>query len=135
MRPPFRGAGAVGPRKQSARERVLSQWRGLDVTPLEIARTLRARKAADVLPKVLADLRIDSRRSEAEIVKVWNASLASDIVKHAQPMGLRRGTLFISVDSNAWLSELLKWRQQEILARLRHSFGPELIKRLSFRVG
>lgn len=114
---------------------MLTLWRGVDVAPLEIARTLRARKAGDLLPKVLADLRMDSRQSEAEILKVWNTSLPEDVTKHAQPTGIRRGTLFISVDSNAWMSEIMRWRRKEIIERLRHSFGPELVQKLAFRVG
>lgn len=135
MRPPFRPTAAVGPRSQSPRDRVLSQWRGLDVRPLEIARTLRARSTGDLLPKVLAALRINSRRAEAEIVNVWNSVLPPEIIQHAQPTGLRRGTVFVSVDSSVWLSEIVRFRQREILGLLRHSFGHEMIQKLSFRVG
>jgi predicted nucleic acid-binding Zn ribbon protein len=83
----------------------------------------------------LSDLRIDSRRAEAEIVKVWNGLLDPDIVAHAQPVGLRKGTLFVNVDSSAWLSEIVRYRRKEILARLQHSFGRDLIAKISFRIG
>ena len=88
-----------------------------------------------MLPKVAADLRLDLRQAEAEVVKVWNSLLDPNIVAHAQPVGLRKGTLFVDVDSNVWLAEIVRYRRKEILDRLQHSFGKGLIQRISFRVG
>ncbi len=128
-------SGVPPPRKISARQRVLAQWRGVDVSPLESAKAVRARRAGDVLPKVLVDLRMDSRRAEAEMVKVWNSLIDPNIVAHAQPAGLRKGTLFVTVDSSVWLSEIVRYRRKEILDRLQHSFGTSLIQKISYRVG
>ena len=123
------------PKKISARRRVLAQWRGVDLLPLETARAVRARRAGDVLPKVMTDLRIDARQGEAEVVKVWNSLLDPNITMHAQPANLHKGTLFVNVDSSVWLSEIVRYRRKEILDRLQHSFGKNLIQRISFRVG
>jgi predicted nucleic acid-binding Zn ribbon protein len=87
------------------------------------------------MPRVLTELRIDFRRAEAEVVKVWNDLLDPTIVAHAQPTGLNKGTLFVTVDSNVWLSEIVRYRRKEILDRLQHSFGRDFIARISFRVG
>jgi predicted nucleic acid-binding Zn ribbon protein len=122
-------------KKYSARQRVLAQWRGVDLSPLETARAVRARAVGDILPRVLSDLRIDDRRAAAEIVKVWNALVDPNIVAHAQPTGLRKGTLFVNVDSSVWLSEIVRYRRKEILDRLQHSFGRHVIQKISFRVG
>jgi len=132
---PPRFVPPLGPRPLSARERVCAQWRGVNLTPLEGAQSLRAKSAGAILPKVLKDLRIDNRRAEAEVVKVWNSLLDPTIVAHAQPTGLRKGTLFVTVDSSVWLSEIVRYRRKEILDRLQHSFGRELIAKLSFRLG
>jgi hypothetical protein len=48
---------------------------------------------------------------------------------------VRKGTLFVNVDSSVWLSEIVRYRRKEILDRLQHSFGRDLIQRISFRVG
>lgn len=133
--PPPRNSYRVRPPKAGARQRVLAQWRGVDVTPLEVAQALRARKASDVMSGLLTDLRIEGRRAEAELVKVWNDLIDPAIVAHAQPVGLRKGTLFVVVDSSVWLSEIVRYRRKEILARLQHSFGPTLIQKISYRVG
>ena len=60
---------------------------------------------------------------------------ASGNAAHAQPTGIRKGTLFVTVDSSVWLDEIVRYRRREILERLQHSFGRELVARISFRVG
>jgi len=124
-----------GPGKKTARQKVLAQWRGIDLAPMEKIQKSRVRSTADLMPRILTDLRIDRRRAEAEVVKVWNNLLDPQIVAHAQPTGLRKGTLFVAVDSNVWLSEIVRYRRKEILDHLRHSFGRDFITKISFRVG
>jgi predicted nucleic acid-binding Zn ribbon protein len=122
------------PRKSSARQKVLAQWRGVDLAPVEIAKAVRVRAAGKVVSKVLADLKMDSRRAEIELVKVWNSLLDPNITAHAQPANLHKGTLFVNVDSSVWLSEIVRYRRKEILDRLQHSFGKNLIQKISFRI-
>jgi hypothetical protein len=119
----------------SAKQRILAQWRGVDVTPLEIAQKVSARRVGDHVPQVLSGFRIDQRRGEVEIVKVWNELIDPNIVAHAQPVGLNKGTLFVNVDNSVWLSEIVRYKRKEILERLQHSFGREVVKRISFRLG
>jgi len=121
--------------KSSARARILAQWRGVDVTPLEIARATAARRAGDVLPGLMKELRLEARQAEAEIVKVWNSLIDPAVTAHAQPANLHKGTLFVNVDSSVWLSEIVRYRRKEILDRLQHSFGKTTIQKISFRIG
>jgi predicted nucleic acid-binding Zn ribbon protein len=114
---------------------VLAQWRGRDLRPLEEARTLRAKPMGALMSSVLSSLRIDRRRAEAEVVKVWNSLLDPNIVAHAQPTGLRKGTLFVTVDNHAWHCEIVRYRSAEILKLLQYSFGRDLIAKISFVVG
>jgi predicted nucleic acid-binding Zn ribbon protein len=88
-----------------------------------------------LMPKVLSELGLDRRYGQTEILKVWNHLLDPNIVAHAQPTGLHKGTLFVNVDNSVWLNELVRYRSREILERLQYSFGPQLIKRISFRIG
>jgi hypothetical protein len=124
-----------GPGKSTARARVLAQWRGVDVTPLDIARASPAKTPSDLLPKLMVDLKLDARRDDAEIVKVWNTTLDPAITAHAQPANLHKGTLFVNVDSSVWLTEIVRYRRKEILERLQNSFGPKTIEKISFRIG
>jgi len=132
---PAKGLPPLGPPPLTACQQALAQWRGADLTPAEIAHATPAKSAGDVLPRVLAELRLDQRQVEAEVVKVWKDLLDPHLVAHAQPTGLRRGTLFVAVDSSVWLSEIVRYRRKEILDRLQHAFGRELIQRISFRLG
>jgi predicted nucleic acid-binding Zn ribbon protein len=119
----------------TARQRALAQWRRWDWGPAETARRLSAQPAGDIMPRVLAGLRMDSRRAETEILKVWAHQMDPAIVAHAQPTGIRKGTLFVTVDSSVWLDEIVRYRRREILERLQNSFGRDLITRISFRTG
>ncbi len=114
---------------------MLAQWRGVDLAPLEKARAVPARTAAEVLPKLMKEIRMEARQGEAEVVKVWNELLDPNITAHAQPHNLHKGTLFVNVDSSVWLSEIVRYRRKEILDRLQHSFGKNLIQKISFRIG
>ncbi|MEO6034799.1 MAG: DUF721 domain-containing protein [Verrucomicrobiota bacterium] len=124
-----------GPRKPTARQNVLADWRGIDLAPVEIARSKSAKSAGTIMLRILSDLRIDRRESESEILKVWNHLIDPNIVAHAQPTGINKGTLFVTVDSSVWLDEIVRYRRREILQRLQTSFGKDLITRISFRVG
>jgi hypothetical protein len=125
----------LGGPKLKAKDRILAQWRGVNVKPEEKARQFNAKNVADVMPKVLTGLRMDRRRGEAEIVRVWNNLIDPQVTAHAQPTGINKGTLFVTVDSSVWLDEIVRYRRKEILDRLQHSFGKEMIAKISFRVG
>lgn len=101
---------------------------------LESAGKNHSRPLAALLPDVLTGLGLDRRQAHAEIIKVWNSLLDPQVTAHAQPTGMNKGTLFVTVDSSVWLDEIVRYRRREILARLQHSFGKETVKRISFRV-
>lgn len=135
MKPPSKRIFPRGPGKTSARTRVLAQWRGVDVTPLEKARQTPAKTIGELLPKLMTDLKLEARRDDAEIGKVWNAMIDPAITAHAQPANLHKGTLYVNVDNSAWLSEIIRYRRKEILERLQNSFGRTVIEKISFRIG
>ena len=120
---------------RSAREIALAEWRRANLGPVEKELESKTRSASDLMPKVLQTLGIDRRQSEAEIARVWNNLLDPTVAAHAQPSGIAKGTLFVTVDSHVWLDEIIRFRRREILQRLQHSFGKEMVKKISFRVG
>jgi predicted nucleic acid-binding Zn ribbon protein len=123
------------PPRSSLRQQALAQWRGWNWSGAEIARQAAGKSAGAVMPRVLADLRMDRRQAEAEIARVWRCQMDPNLVAHAQPAGIRNGTLFVTVDSSVWLDEIVRYRRREILERLQNSFGREMIRRISFRLG
>src|SRR6266850_6798142 len=132
LKRPNRFMPPKGPPRPTSRERALTQWRGIDLTGQEKARASGVRSAENLMPQVLSKLRMDRRRGEAEIVRVWKNSIDPSITAHAQPTGIHKGTLFVTVDSSVWLDEIVRYRRKEILGRLQNSFGRELIQRISF---
>jgi len=135
LRPPRRFLPPLGAPKASTRQRVLASWRGVDLVPLERSRQRSAKQVGDVLPAILKQIRLDQRQGETEILRVWRHLIDPTLTAHAQPTGLAKGTLFVTVDSSVWLDEIVRYRRKEILNLLQHSFGSELIQRISFRVG
>ena len=135
VRPPQKKFSPRGPGKSSARTRVLAQWRGVDLSPLEKARANAEQSAGEVLPRLMTDLKLDTRRAEAEVVKVWNALIDPAVTAHAQPNNLHKGTLFVNVDSSVWLAEIVRYRRKEIIERLQNSFGKTVVQKISFRIG
>lgn len=123
------------PKPKDLRRSVLAQWRGIDLVELEKAQAPSAKAINSVMPSVLKGMGLDRRRTEAEILRVWHHLIDPVIVAHAQPTGLRKGTLFVTVDHSVWLTEIVRYRRKEILERLQHSFGSDLIARISFRLG
>lgn len=89
----------------------------------------------ELVKAVLDQVGLDRKQAETEIVKVWNEIIDPAVTAHAQPTGIRKGTLFVSVDNNVWLSEIVRYHRREILQRLQHSFGRNTVARISFRAG
>lgn len=126
-RPPARG--------WNSRDSVLAEWRRVDLEPLEQAARSPERRVGDVVAGLIQKLGLSERRSAAAVFKAWNQIVDPSVTAHAQPAGLRKGTLFVNVDSSVWLSEIVRYRRQEILERLQHCFGRTLVTRLSVRLG
>src|SRR5690349_19184922 len=108
----------LGAPPPSSKERVLADWRRIDLSRAEKSAMNPAKTMDGLLPGVLKTLRLDQRRVEAEIVRVWNNILDPNLAEHAKPDRLRNGTLFVLVDSNVWLDEICRYRRKEIIDRL-----------------
>src|SRR5690606_34053271 len=100
--------------KRTPHETILAQCRGIDLAEQETARAVSSKSVADLVPKVLKGIGLDRKQADLEILRVWNNLIDPVIVKHAKPTGLRDGTLFVTVDSNVWMDEILRYRRREI---------------------
>ncbi len=135
MRPPFQSPPLRIFRKRSAKEDILAQWRTGDFESDDKALRRVGKTIGEIMPGILQKLRIEQRQSETEILQVWKNLIDPTLTAHANPTGIRNGTLFVTVDSSVWLDEIVRYRRREILQRLQSAFGPQLIQRISFRVG
>ena len=118
-----------------ARQQVVNEWHRQDLTRTEVLWTDRSRPTSEVMPLVLTRLNLEQRLAESQILQIWDRVVDPTITAHARPVGLRHGTLFINVDSNTWLSELVRYRYDEILEKLQLTVGRDKVERLSLRVG
>lgn len=121
--------------EERARSDTLNAWRGMDVKAVERAWKSGEKSLTELLPKVWESLRLDQKLAESQLVLVWKQAIDPTVAAHAHPVGLAKGTLFVSVDSSAWLSEIVRYRRKEILDRLQTAVGREMVQRISFRVG
>ena len=122
-------------RRLDPRDRALRDWRGIDVKELDKTHGNKSHSVGAVVKNVLGALQLDRRRAETEVVKVWNQTIDPTITAHAQPVKLLRGTMFVNVDSSVWLDEIVRYRRHEILQRMQHAMGREMVKKISFRIG
>ena len=113
----------------------MRDWRGINVKELEKTHGDKSFSAGAVVKNLLGKLQLDRRRAETEVVKVWNQAIDPTVTGHAQPVNIHHGTLFVSVDSSVWLDEIVRYRRHEILQRMQHAMGREMVKKISFRIG
>ncbi len=119
----------------NSRSKILAAWRGIDLSAAEALRHYRPKSIADLTRDLVKKLKLEQRQSETEILRVWAESIDPNITAHAQPTNLYNGTLFVKVDSNTWLHEIIRYRRKEILDRMQHSFSSKKIQRISFKIG
>ena len=117
----------------AARGRALHEWRRVDWVGIETAWADKSLPAAQLVPGVLSGLKLEQRVAESQILQVWNRVIDPTTAAHATPVQLNKGTLFVNVDSSAWLSEIVRYRRREILERIQLVVGSEMVQRISFR--
>ena len=120
----------------AAKDRVLADWRRIDLFEAIRSQQNASVKVGDALPQILSKFKLNDRQKRHEIIQSWQQLIDPTITAHAQPTGIsRQGTLMVCVDNNVWLSEILRYHKSEILEKLQHTYGKEVIKRIKFTVG
>ena len=122
-------------RPSRGRSQILAAWRGVDLSDEEKLRRYRPKTAASLTKGLTERLNLSQKQSDTEIPKVWTNAIDPRVTAHAQPTGLRNGTLFVTVDNSMWLHEIIRYHKREILSRLQTSFGKQKIQKISFRLG
>lgn len=110
------------------RKRVLQEWRGLPGDP----RPDRSVSVGDVLSKLLPKLGLDARIREADIIGAWSGIVGDFIAQHSHPERLVAGVLHVRVMQPSVRYELDRTWKQEILRKLRESFGEKAIREIKF---
>jgi len=88
----------------------------------------------EVLEKVFVRLGIDNKMRELNVLKSWDEVVGEHLSKHSQPITIRKGNLFVKVDSSAWLAQLTYFKEK-IISEFNRRQGKEIIQDIHLRVG
>jgi predicted nucleic acid-binding Zn ribbon protein len=94
----------------------------------------RPHRIGDVLGAVLDRLAVRDRLREYAVWPLWDEVVGATVALHARPTRIRRGLLFISVDSSVWMQEL-QFLKETIRERLNGQLGGDVVKDLFFVLG
>ena len=122
-RPPLR----LKRQKYSDKETTLAEWEKENIHDLKSIKSL----VDDVTKK----FNLEKKLAQSEIRLVWKEVVDPVVQEHSHPTGMKNGTLFVSVDSQVWLDEIVRFRRKEILKALQSAFSASEISRISFRCG
>ncbi len=113
------------------RSKVIADWRGMPERPFTQE---NSKPVGCVLEKVIAQLGLEKRVREEEILRAWQDIAGSFIAQHSTPQRLVEGVLHIRVLQPAMLYELDRTLRADILAKLKERFG-RAVRDVKFRVG
>ena len=88
----------------------------------------------EVLNNLLRRCGMDTKIREMSVLRSWPQVVGEAISKHSQPVAIRKGNLFVNVDSSVWLAQLSHFKTKIILEFNKRS-GRELIQDIYFRLG
>jgi predicted nucleic acid-binding Zn ribbon protein len=90
----------------------------------------RPSSIADVLAGVLKDTGLAARVEQAGLIPEWPALVGEQIATVTEPLSIAAdGTLFVSVTTNAWMTEL-SLMEPELLRALNVKEGRLAVKRI-----
>lgn len=114
------------------RERVLAEWRGL---PQKTPPPDRTVSVADMIGKVMQNLGLKERLTEAQMRDFWKEMVGEFIASHSTPSKLHNGVLIVQVLQPTVMYELDRQWKPQILKKLKAEFGAKTIREIRFRIG
>jgi len=86
----------------------------------------------DVVNKVIGNIAEKNPCSYDKVERIWQNLLTKQELKHTKLFGVKEETLFVCVDSPAWLYQM-RMRKLKILKRLKDELID--IKQIRFKIG
>lgn len=114
------------------RARALAEWRGYRERPEKEDRT---QAVAQALEKVMRQLGLDDRLTEAQILGAWKEIVGDWFALHTCPERLRESVLHVRVVQSSVLYELDRNCKTQILQKLKARFGARRVRDIRFRIG
>jgi predicted nucleic acid-binding Zn ribbon protein len=89
---------------------------------------------ANVVGSFLREAKLDERVEAAQVVPEWASLVGKQIATVTKPISVTRdGTLFVSVTTNAWMTEL-SLMEPQILRALNAKAGRARIKKIRLQL-
>jgi predicted nucleic acid-binding Zn ribbon protein len=76
----------------------------------------------------MKQLGLENRLWEQALINEWESLVGPQVAKHARAGRLERKVLHIFVDHPAWLSDLSRYGQKQLVENLQKRFGADKIK-------
>lgn len=86
----------------------------------------------EIVNKVIGNLFLKIPRKQEEIQKIWEKSFNSKGLEHTKIVEFKEGTLFVNVDSSAWLFQC-NLKKKKIVEAIKKDI-PE-INKIYFKIG
>jgi len=88
----------------------------------------------EVLARVFSRRGIVKKMKEMRVLRLWTEVVGEEIDKHTYPFTVRKGKLFVRVDSSGWLAQLT-YLKDKIILEFNKKQGRKTIKDIYFRLG
>lgn len=92
------------------------------------------RPLADALAELGRDLGLPPPDALGEVLAAWPDAIGAQLAAHVRVRSLRDGLLTVEVDAPAFATEV-RYRDQELVARLAERLGRTVVERLRVVVG
>ena len=88
----------------------------------------------DILIVLLPRLGVDNKIKQLNVLKCWPEVVGETVSRHSAPFAIKKGNLFVKVDSSAWLSQLHHFKEK-IISKFNKREGMEVIREIHFTLG
>ena len=89
---------------------------------------------ADVLPGVLKELGLEQRVWQETVLREWPSLVGPQLAAQTRPGHLERKVFYVYVSHPAWLSELSRYGQKQLLENMQKRFGADKIKSIRLQL-
>ena len=97
-------------------------------------KTRKPEAIGNVVGAFLKDAKLDERVEAAQVVPEWESLVGMQIARVTKPISVTRdGTLFVSVKTNGWMTEL-SLMEPQILRALNAKAGRVRVKKLRLQL-
>ncbi len=92
------------------------------------------KKLGDLVQKVARIVKAKNKTNKSLSVK-WAEIADQDILEHTDAKGLKKGILYIKVDSATWLHYITAFKKEELLRSIQNEYKQRFISDIRFYIG